>query len=199
MTVEECSPLYPPPCALDANRQMDSTSLTSVRPVSMNGSPLPGTGTAYACTPASGACVITSRIPCLAHRGRGRVFPAVLAPFRYKPLAPDVVVQQVDLQSARVDANMIDPPRMRKLGDGNCSVGYLGSAMCVFVSGVLWNGVRVVVVDVRLRELVKICMRKMTAVSSPGGLRRTQLGHTTRPVMHHVPPCGSLSWAGGPS
>ena len=34
--------------------------------------------------------------------------------------------------------------------------------MCVFVSGVLWNGVGVVVVDVRLRELVKICMRKMT-------------------------------------
>ena len=36
MTVEECSPLYPPPCALVANHQMDLTSLTSACLISMN-------------------------------------------------------------------------------------------------------------------------------------------------------------------
>ena len=143
------------PCALVANHQMDSTSLTSVHLVSMNGSPLPGTGTAYVCTPASGACVITSRIPCLAHRGRGCVFPAVLAPFGYRPLDPDVVVQQVDLQRragrCEHDRSAVD----EKVGGWELLCGVFRKRHVWFLfSGVLWNEVGGVV-DVRVRRLVK--------------------------------------------
>ena len=196
MSVEECSPLYPPPCALVANHQMDSTSLNSVRLVNMNGFPLPGTGTAYVCTPASETFVITSRIPCLAHRGRGRVFPAVLASFGYKPLAPDVVVQQVDLQQRAGRCEYDRSAADEKVGGWELLCGVFRKHH-VCVSGVLWNEVGVVVVDVRLRELVKIYMRRMT-----GNLFSWATpSESTRPhnPAGHVSPCGSLSWAGGPS
>ena len=70
----------------------------------MNCSLDPGASTsaAFVSSPASGARVITSRIPCLfkclAHRRRSYIFPTILVPFVEKSLIPDVVVQQADLQ-----------------------------------------------------------------------------------------------------
>ena len=59
---------------------------------------------------------------------------------------------------AQVDANRIDPPQMRKWEDGNCSVGYLGSAICVRF--LVFYGMELgITVDVRLRELESFYMR----------------------------------------
>ena len=63
---------------------------------------------------------------------------------------------------AQVDANRIDPPQMRKWEDGNCSVGYLGSAIYVFFffGFLVFYGMRLgTVVGVRLRELESFYMR----------------------------------------
>ena len=119
-----------------ANHQMDSTSLTFDRFVSMSCSPDPGPSTSatFVCTSASGACVIVTNTssPRMSRPPPSRLRrPHGLCAFVQKPLVADAVVQQADLQRW-VDANRIDPPQMRKCEDGNCSVGYLGSAICVF-------------------------------------------------------------------
>ena len=79
---------------------------------------------------------------------------------------------------AQVDAKRIDPPQMRKWEDGNCSVGYLGSAICVFFFCFLvFYGMRLgIAVGVRLRELEIFYMRMI------GNL----MGDTARDAQSHL-------------
>ena len=138
-----------------ANHQMDSTSLTFDRFVSMNCSPDPGPSTSatFVCTSASGACVIVTNTPSprMSRPPPSRLRrPHGLCAFVQKPLVADAVVQQADLQRW-VDANRIDPPQMSKWGGWEllCRV-FRKSHLRFLFSGVLRSEVTGIVVDVRL-------------------------------------------------
>ena len=118
--------------------------------------PLPGTGTvaAFVCVPAAGIRVIRSRGSCRhgypVSSNVSRTAVAVTSsPRSLRPLGRShssrmLWCSRQTCSGSWVDANRIDPPQMRKGEDRNCSVGYLGSAICVFFflfSGVLWDEV----------------------------------------------------------
>ena len=160
----------------------------------MNCSLDPGASTsaAFVNAPASGAHVITSRIPCLfeclAHRRRSYIFPTILVPFVEKSLIPDVVVQQAVCSGARVDANRVEPPQMR-MWEVLCGVfwkHHLSFLVLVFSEMKLGY---VCEAASRTGESLyeendwqphgRLCERNSDSVQ---GTRRTQLGPTTRPA-----------------
>ena len=111
----------------------------------MNCSLDPGASTsaAFVSAPASGARVITSRIPCLfeclAHRRCSYIFPTNLVPFVEKSLIPDVVVQQADLQrraGRREQSRTAADENM-----GGALWGILEAPSEFFLSGVFWKEV----------------------------------------------------------
>ena len=111
----------------------------------MNCSLDPGASTsaAFVSAPASGAHVITSRIPCLfeclAHRRCSYIFPTNLVPFVEKSLIPDVVVQQADLQrraGRREQSRTATDENM-----GGALWGILEAPSEFFLSGVFWKEV----------------------------------------------------------